>query len=263
METSIVTLREQPPSRTVAIEARELTRNFDTVRAVDNASFTVPERGRLGLLGPSGSGKSTLLSIIAGLDSQDTGTISIGGGDTQKERLAKCALMPQRDMLFPWRSAIENACIALENMGMKRSEARKQARPLFERAGLASFEDSPITALSGGMRQRVAFLRTMLANKDVLLLDEPFGALDSIVRAQMQEWLLGVLKDTPQTLVLVTHDVEEALYLCDQIIVLSARPARVALRLDVDHPQGLSRRETIAHPTFITAKDRILEALEC
>ena len=140
--------------------------------------------------------------------------------------------MPQRDLLLPWRTALDNAAIALENRGLSRAEARDRTRPLFERFGLASFENARPGELSGGMRQRVSFLRTLMADKDVLLLDEPFGALDSITRAQMQEWLLQAMDAVPRTVLLVTHDVEEALLLCRRVVVLSQRPGRVVAVLE-------------------------------
>ncbi len=130
------------------------------------------------------------MSAVAGLVEPTGGTISIGGSTPAEERLARCALMPQRDLLLPWRTALDNSGLALENRGASRSQARAKAKPLFERFGLAEFEERLPAQLSGGMRQRVAFLRTLLAGKDVLLLDEPFGALDSNTRGQMQEWLL-------------------------------------------------------------------------
>ena len=184
---------------------------------------------RLAVIGPSGCGKSTLLSLIAGLLEPGAGTITVGGGSSPVDRLARCALMPQRDLLLPWRSALDNAALALENAGVSRSEARRQAAPLFERFGLAEFEPTPPARLSGGMRQRVAFLRTLLAGKPVLLLDEPFGALDAITRLELQDWLVEALEAEPRTVVLVTHDVDEALKLCPRIVALSHRPARVVL----------------------------------
>src|SRR5205814_8688371 len=131
------------------------------------------------------------------------------------------------DCLLPWRSAIDNAVLALENAGLRRQEARRRAAPLFERFGLAGAERLRPAKLSVGMRQRVAFLRTLLAGKPVLLLDEPFGALDAITRASMQEWLAQALAEEPRTVLLVSHDVEEALYLCDRVLVFSDRPGRL------------------------------------
>jgi NitT/TauT family transport system ATP-binding protein len=235
---------------------------FGEVLALDGIDLSVREHSRLGIVGPSGCGKSTLLSLIAGLVQPTEGRISIGPAASASERLARCALMPQRDLLMPWRTALDNACIALENRGISRKAARDHARPLFERFGLAEFEDKSPSQLSGGMRQRVAFLRTLMPQKDVLLLDEPFGALDSITRGQMQEWLVGALELEPRTVLLVTHDVDEALLLSDHVVVMSARPGRIVRHLDTGLPRDIPRREIVTSPAFATLKEQALEALE-
>ena len=237
--------------------------SFGSVLALEQVDISVPHHERLGIVGPSGCGKSTLLSAVAGLVEPTEGTISIGGSTAAEGRLARCALMPQRDLLLPWRTAIDNSGLALENRGASRSEARAKAKPLFERFGLAEFEEKLPAQLSGGMRQRVAFLRTLLAEKDVLLLDEPFGALDSITRGQMQEWLLGALDQEPRTVLLVTHDVDEALLLSDHVVVMSARPGRIVKVLESRFPHDLPRREIVTSPEFASLKEEALEALEC
>jgi NitT/TauT family transport system ATP-binding protein len=165
--------------------------------------------------------------------------------------------MPQRDLLLPWRDALSNAALALECEGFARVEARRLAEPLFERFGLAEFEHARPAELSGGMRQRVAFLRTLLPGRPVLLLDEPFGALDSITRASMQRWLADALAAEPRTVLFVTHDVEEALFLADRVAVLSPRPGRVMAEIDV----GLKRPRDVTDPEFGSVKRRALEAL--
>src|SRR5918994_6612592 len=203
---------------TAAIELRGIRHQFGDVVALADVTFTINRHERLGIVGPSGCGKSTLLSVIAGLLQPDEGSVQIDDATTPQERLRRCALMPQRDLLLPWRTAIDNAAIALENRGMKRRDARQRTRPLFERFGLAKFEERTPAELSGGMRQRVAFLRTLMAEKDILLLDEPFAALDSITRSGMQEWLLTALDQEPRTVVLVTHDVEEAILLTQRVL---------------------------------------------
>ena len=219
----------------------------------------VPAQGRLGIVGRSGVGKSTLLSLVAGLDEPDAGTVMVCGQTTASARLARCALMPQCDCLLPWRSALDNACLALENKGLPRAEARRRAAPLFARF-LAGAEQLRPARLSSGMRQRVAFLRTLLADKEVLLLDEPFGALDAITRAELQEWLAAALAGEPRTVLLVTHDVEEALLLCERVVILAG--GRVALELDVNVPRQAPRRELVTSPAFLELRERALEALE-
>ena len=163
--------------------------------------------------------------------------------------------MPQRDLLLPWYSAIDNAALALRNQGPAAgAEARAAAAELFERFGLAGFEAARPAELSGGMRQRVAFLRTLIAGKPVLALDEPFASLDAITRAEMQEWLAAALRADPRTVVLVTHDVEEALYLCDRVAVLSARPARIVAELRAPGPRADDRDAAVTDPAFVAAR---------
>jgi ABC-type nitrate/sulfonate/bicarbonate transport system ATPase subunit len=215
----------------------------------------------VGVVGPSGCGKSTLLELIAGLAEPAAGRIAVGGESARSGRLTYCTYMPQRDLLLPWLRAIDNAALALRNRGEGRDAARRAAAPLFERFGLAGFERARPGELSGGMRQRVAFLRTLLSGKPVLLLDEPFGGLDAITRAEMQEWLAGALGAAPRTVVLVTHDVEEALYICDRVVVLSARPGRPVAELRSPGPRATARTEAVTSPQFSAARERALRAL--
>lgn len=217
------------------------------------------------LVGQSGCGKSTLLELIAGLAEPGGGTISVGGSEGADERLGSCAWMPQRDGLLPWRTALDNAALGLRLGGCSRREARMIAGRMLERLGLASFAASHPGALSGGMRQRVAFARTLLTGKPVLLLDEPFASLDAITRADLQEWLRGTLADEHRTTVLVTHDVEEALYLADRIVVLSPRPAGVVWQAaaPAKRPRA-DRAAEVSAPEFVAlrheAHDRLREA---
>lgn len=215
----------------------------------------------VGLVGPSGCGKSTLLELICGLREPSAGTIAVEESADAGDRLARCAYMPQRDLLLPWYSAIDNAALALRNQGMRREPARAAARGLFERFGLGGFENARPAELSGGMRQRVAFLRTLIAGKPVLALDEPFAALDAITRAEMQEWLAVALRTDPRTVVLVTHDVEEALYLCDRVAVLSSRPGRLVAELGVAVRRAEDRNAAVTDAAFVAAREEALRAL--
>jgi NitT/TauT family transport system ATP-binding protein len=215
----------------------------------------------LGVVGPSGCGKSTLLELVCGLQEPTAGCVSVDGRTHAAERLRRCALMPQRDLLLPWRTALDNAALALELHGVGRKEARRRALPLFGHFDLAGFAEARPDELSGGMRQRVSFARTLLAGKPVLLLDEPFGSLDSITRGELQEWLAAALEDEPRTALLVTHDVEEALFLCDRVLVLSPRPGTVRAELPVDLPRRRPRRERVTSPEFAALRERALEAL--
>jgi NitT/TauT family transport system ATP-binding protein len=242
------------PRSTAALTAEGLTRRFGAVTALGGVDLRVADGEAVAVIGPSGCGKSTLLEILAGLQEPDEGTVAGGGLDT-------CALMPQSDLLLPWRDALGNAGLALECAGASRKDARRTAAPLFERFGLGEFETAYPRALSGGMRQRVAFLRTLLAGRPALLLDEPFGALDSITRAQMQEWLADALVEEPRTLVLVTHDVEEALFLADRVAVMSPRPGRIEAEIENPLPRPRPRRETVTSPEFGALREQAMEAL--
>jgi ABC-type nitrate/sulfonate/bicarbonate transport system ATPase subunit len=229
-------------------------RRFGSVVALYGVDLEVRAGEAVAIVGPSGCGKSTLLEILAGLQQPDAGTVA-GGGEA-------CAFMPQSDLLLPWRDALGNAALALECTGTPAKAARRAAAPLFERFGLAEFEGAYPRQLSGGMRQRVAFLRTLLAGRPALLLDEPFGALDSITRASMQEWLTSALAEEPRTLVLVTHDVEEALYLADRVAVMSPRPGRIVAQLDIPFARPRTRRrEVVTSAEFAELRERAMEAL--
>jgi ABC-type nitrate/sulfonate/bicarbonate transport system ATPase subunit len=224
------------------------------VVALDGLDLEVRAGEAVAVVGPSGCGKSTLLEILAGLQQPDAGRVD-GGGEPG-------AFMPQADLLLPWRDALANAGLALECAGASKAEARRAAAPLFERFGLAEFENAYPRQLSGGMRQRVAFLRTLLAGRPALLLDEPFGALDSITRASMQEWLAGALAEEPRTLVLVTHDVEEALYLADRVAVMSPRPGRIVAQLETPFARPRARRrEVVTSAEFAELREQAMEAL--
>jgi len=227
------------------IVVADAAKAYGDVAVLGGVSLEVPSGGTVGLVGRSGCGKSTLLRLIAGLEAPDRGRISVAGAEDEAGRLASCALMPQADLLMPWRDALGNASVPLENAGVGRREARARAAELFAELGLAGFEEARSWELSGGMRQRVAFARTLLAEKPVLLLDEPFGALDAITRTEMQEWLAGALAALPRTAVLVTHDIDEALRLCDRVVVLTARPGRVACELDGAGPAEPAREQAV------------------
>src|SRR5215208_4409071 len=243
------------------VELRAVGHSFGELRALDRVDLEIGAGEVLGLVGPSGCGKSTLLELVAGLLEPSDGRVAVDGETPAGERLARTVLMPQRDLLLPWLSAIDNGALALRNRGAAREDARRGAHPLFQRFGLAGFEATAPGRLSGGMRQRVAFLRTLQAGKPVLALDEPFASLDAITRAEMQEWLAGALDADPRTVVLVTHDVEEALYLCDRVAVLSARPARIVEEMSAPAPRAADRDEAVTDPEFVAVRERALHAL--
>lgn len=229
--------------------------------ALDHFSMTVHRSEFVAIVGPSGSGKSTLLDIVAGLIEPQGGAVLLNDRHTNAaERLGQSAYMQQRDVLLPWRTTIENAALGLEASGQGRRESMTLARAQLGRYGLADFAGSYPAQLSGGMRQRVAFLRTMLPHKAMLLLDEPFGALDSLTRSELQVWLAGVWESDPRTTMLVTHDVEEAILLADRVVVLTSRPGRVAAEFTVPFPRP-RRREIIVSPEFVRARATVLANL--
>ena len=243
------------------VTRRYRARRRADVVALDGLDLRVGAGDVLGVVGPSGCGKSTLLELIAGLQEPDGGSVAVGRANAAEDRRTACALMPQRDLLLPWRDALGNAALAIEAQGVRASVARERAQPYFERFGLADFERARPAALSGGMRQRVAFIRTLLPGRPVLALDEPFAALDAITRAEMQQWLANALAAEPRTVVLVTHDVEEALFLSDRVVVLSPRPGRVVAELDVALPRPRDRRAAVTDPVLARLRGEALEAL--
>jgi ABC-type nitrate/sulfonate/bicarbonate transport system ATPase subunit len=231
----------------VEVVSRTFATRRGKVSALAGMSLHAAPEELVAVVGPSGCGKTTLLELICGLQLPDAGHV----------HAAPAALMPQRDLLLPWCSAIDNASLALRARGISRAEARAAAAPWLERFGLSGFERARPSALSGGMRQRVSFLRTLLAGKPVLALDEPFAALDAITRAEMQGWLAHVLASEPRTVVLVTHDVEEAVVLADRVVVMSPRPGRSVVEIEVEMHRPRRRTD----PVIVELRERALQAL--
>jgi ABC-type nitrate/sulfonate/bicarbonate transport system ATPase subunit len=227
------------------IEMRQINKTFSGVNqtfpALRDISFKVMPGEFVTIIGPSGSGKSTLFNLCVGLLEPDAGEILIDGKKYQN-RTGLLGYMPQRDLLLPWRTVLDNVIIPLEIQGIPRMESRQQALRLFSLFGLEHYEDEYPSALSGGMRQRAALLRTWLMGRSTLLFDEPFGALDALTRRELQNWLLKVWQEFGRTVVFITHDVEEAIYLADRVIVLSSRPGmlRRELLIDLPRPRHLS-----------------------
>jgi NitT/TauT family transport system ATP-binding protein len=231
----------------VDLELTSVRKAYGDVVALDGVSLLAAANETVAVVGPSGCGKSTLLELICRLAAPDGGTVSS----------PPAALMPQRDGLLPWLSALDNAGLALRAGGASKRAARAAAHEHFAAFGLEGFERSRPGELSGGMRQRVAFLRTLLVGRPVLCLDEPFGALDALTRAQLQRWLAGALVREPRTVILVTHDVEEAVLLADRILLLSPRPGRVVADLEVDLPRPRERTDA----KVVELRERALRAL--
>lgn len=242
MKKSITKIKLDSIYKSFKIERRNKILNQvqnDTKRVIhvlDGVSLDVKAGEFVSIVGPSGCGKTTLLNIIVGLIEQDKGSIKFKNIPSDK-RLGRIAYIQQKDLLFPWRSVVDNAILGLELEGISKSVAREKAMSLMDTFGLKGFENQYPSVLSGGMRQRLAFLRTMLIDQDIMLLDEPFGALDKFTRTKMQKWLEALWRRFNKTIILVTHDVEEAILLSDRIYVLSARPAKVTRVLSVSLPR--------------------------
>jgi len=233
------------------------------VTAVSNVDLQIQPGEFITLIGPSGCGKSTLFNMIGGLlPADDDGSILMNG-EPQKdgELLGKVSFMPQRDLLFPWRNVVDNAILALEIEGVSKKEAREKALAMLPDFGLKGFEKHYPHQLSGGMRQRVALMRTFLFERDLILLDEPFGALDALTRAMMQRWLLDIWQRYKRTVLFITHDLDEAIFLGDKVVVMSARPGTIKLQETIDLPRP-REASVVTSEAFISVKRRLLEAVE-
>ncbi|AOV07053.1 ABC transporter ATP-binding protein [Sporosarcina ureilytica] len=229
-------------------------------KILDNLSFSVQPGEFISIVGVSGSGKSTIFRLVTGLDRPLTGDITLEG-NKNGDRLGKVAYMPQQDLLLPWRTILENAYLPLEINGVDKQIAYQQIRPLLKEFGLEGTEDKYPSELSGGMKQRVAFLRAVLSGNPLLLLDEPFSALDAITKLSMQEWLLVQWKKRQSTILFITHDVEEALFLSDRIFLLKNKPVTDVEEIFVPL-QGKRTRNDLNRPEMLALKDRLLSTLQ-
>jgi len=262
MQTQVTAPREpvRPKSSEGSVRLQDVVKRFpgrgrgrsprsgrDSVLALDGVTLQVAPGEIVAVVGPSGCGKTTLLELVCGLIAPDAGSVDA----------APAMLMAQSDLLLPWANALDNAALALRVAGMSREARRERAGRLLAHFGLAGFEHARPRELSGGMRQRVAFARTLLAGRALLCLDEPFASLDALTRQEMQGWLAGALARDPRTVLLVTHDVEEALVLGDRVVVLSPRPGRVVATLPVDAPRPRRRTD----PGLAALRERVLEEL--
>ncbi len=218
------------------LELDQITCRYGETPVLSDISLTVKPGEFVSILGPSGSGKSTLFKLLTGAHEPEGGSIHFDGKALDRT-IRPFAFMPQRDALMPWRRIIDNTTLGLEVQGMRRAEARRRVLPLFSEFGLDGFEQHYPSELSGGMRQRAALLRTVVQDKPMLLLDEPFGALDALTRAGMQRWLQEMWSQHDWTAMLVTHDVREAVYLSDRIYIFSPRPARVIREVSIELPR--------------------------
>jgi ABC-type nitrate/sulfonate/bicarbonate transport system ATPase subunit len=247
----------------VAIEVAALDKSFRVngriVEALHEIDLQAPAGGFVTLIGPSGCGKSTLFNIICGLLEPDRGQVRLDG-EAVALRAGRLAYMPQKDLLLPWRTVLENVILGPEIAGRPMAVARARARELLPLFGLEGFEASYPGVLSGGMKQRASFLRAVLQERPAILLDEPFGALDALTRANLQGWLLDIWTRFRRTILFITHDVEEAIFLSDRVYVLSPRPGHVRLALEIDLPRPRTRALVTTAP-FDSYKARLLAAL--
>jgi ABC-type nitrate/sulfonate/bicarbonate transport system ATPase subunit len=227
--------------------------------ALAQVSLVVPTGRFVSLIGPSGCGKSTIFNIVAGLQEPTTGRVMIDGADATGT-IGRVGYMLQKDLLLPWRTVLDNVILGMEIQGKPLREARGRALPLLRKYGLSGFEYLYPNSLSGGMRQRAALLRTLLFDTDVILLDEPFGALDAQTKTHMQEWLMALWSDFRKTVVFVTHDIEEAIFLSDEIHVMGTRPGRILERIAIPLPRPRERSITVS-PEFVAIKERCLKLL--
>ncbi|MEI6709396.1 MAG: ABC transporter ATP-binding protein [Actinomycetota bacterium] len=241
------------------LELRGISKTFASTTALSPLDLDIERGSFVSIVGPSGCGKSTLFNILSGLIQPDNGSISLEDQNVIGAT-GHVGYMLQKDLLVPWRTVLGNITLGARLKGKVGPEDKEQAMGFAQKYGLGEFLHHYPSALSGGMRQRVALMRTLATNHQLLLLDEPFGALDAQTRFEMQQWLLQVWRDTQRTVLFITHDVDEAVFLSDRVLVMSPRPGRVVddLRVDLPRPRTL---DTLVSPAFTDLKSRVLHQL--
>ncbi|MCX7774133.1 MAG: ABC transporter ATP-binding protein [Clostridia bacterium] len=250
------------------IEIRQVNKSFgkpskkgkeESLSVLADISLSLRENEFVSLLGPSGCGKSTLLKLVAGLDSDYTGDILINGVNPKEQHVSVCYML-QKDCLMPWRTVLSNILLPVEIQKGSLKEQGERLKPLLSEFGLEGFENYRPHQLSGGMRQRAALLRTYLMKGDLMLLDEPFGALDELTRMQMQNWLIDIWERHKKTVLFVTHNLEEAVLLSDRVLVMSNRPGKIICEIPITFKRP-RQRELLLDPAFLEYKGKIIEAL--
>lgn len=253
--SSSIINRTTPPALEVSGISKTFSQRSQQMRVLHNVSLTVEPQEFVSIVGPSGCGKSTLFHIIGGLEQPDTGTVSMNGTVVTGQR-GKISYMPQQPALFPWRTIEDNVLLAGEITGEARDQAREKARHWLGKVGLGGFEQAYPHMLSGGMQQRAAFLRALLAPQELMLLDEPFSALDALTRSEMQRWLLELWEENRRSVLFITHNIEEALLLSSRIYVFSGRPGSILHTINIPFPRP--RREEITDsPEFLKLKRQL------
>lgn len=241
------------------LSINNIYKSFDDILVVDNVSLNLKENEFVSLLGPSGSGKSTIFNIIAGLITPDKGNVIIDDEDFTGKS-GRVSYMYQKDLLLPWKKIIDNVALPLVVKGTNKKKSREMVKDYFKIFGLEGFEYKYPFQLSGGMRQRAALMRTYMFSEDIILLDEPFGGLDAITKRKMQYWLLEVLDSLKASILFITHDIDEALFLSDRIYILSDRPAKVKAEIKVDLPKP-RKNEIVTTSRFNELKKNIMNML--
>ena len=246
-------------SPSTLLQLRDVGKSFAETVALEPTSLSIEEGSFVAIVGPSGCGKSTLFNVIAGLTAPDSGEVRLGD-QVVTGATGHVGYMLQKDLLVPWRTVQDNITMAARLTRRVTNDDRNEARRVAEQYGLGEFLRHYPSALSGGMRQRVAFMRTLVTHQPLLLLDEPFGALDAQTRLEMQQWLLQVWKETGRTVLFITHDVDESIFLSDRILVMSPRPGRVIADLEnpLERPRDL---DSLTDPKFIELKSRVMHLL--
>ncbi|MDY2632117.1 MULTISPECIES: ABC transporter ATP-binding protein [unclassified Clostridium] len=230
---------------------KNISKSFDNMEILKDINIEVNEGELISILGPSGSGKSTIFNILTNIISSDNGEININGD---------ISYMYQKDMMVPWKKVIDNIGIPLIFKGKNKKDSREEVKKHINDFGLSGFEYKYPSQLSGGMKQRANFLKTYLTSKDIMLLDEPFGALDSMTRRKMQRWLLDLTKEMNSTILFITHDIEEAILLSNRIYIISEKPAIIKGEIIVNLPK--ERNENIVTTEeFINIKKQILNLM--
>lgn len=231
----------------------------ETEKILEGLSFQVQDGEFISILGASGGGKSTLFRLLNGLETIQGGSIEIDGKNI-RDLKNYCSYMPQKDLLFPWRTVEQNVMLPMEIAGVDKAKRKEECARMLRRVELSEYAKKYPRDLSGGMRQRVSFARTLCAGADLLLLDEPFSALDSITRITLQEWLLRQWGKFSRTVLFITHDVEEAIFLSQKIYVITERPIRSLEQIEVPLPYPRSR-EMLLQPEIMRLKEELIHAL--
>lgn len=237
--------------QTTLIRLEHIGKSYRQTEVIRDISLNVDKGEFVSIIGPSGSGKSTVFNIISGLLEADRGRLEVESA---------VGYMQQKDLLLPWKTVMDNIVLPLDLKGIRKEEARRKADSYLDLMGLRGYEQVYPYQLSGGMKQRASFLRTFMASQDIMLLDEPFGALDSITKGKMQRWLLEIKNRLNLTILFITHDIEEAIFLSDRIYVLSSRPGTIVREMELSFHKE-NKQERLVSEELLRIKEEILTLL--